>query len=73
MYWLFIYASKYFLTDRHYETLDRIYWYPRKWQNLLNFLQDAYTADVTKILQILKIWITAFQLGLKDMNHNISA
>ena len=32
MYWLFIYASKYFL-------IDRIYWYPGKWQNLLNFLQ----------------------------------
>ena len=41
MYWLFIYNSKYFLIDHHCKTLERIYWYPRKWQNLLNFLQGG--------------------------------
>ena len=53
MYWLFIYASKYFLIDRHYKTLDRIYWFPRKWQNLLNFLQGV---DV----EYLYLWVSKF-------------
>ena len=41
MYWLFICAFKYFLTHHHCKTLDRMYWFQRKWQNLLNFLYYA--------------------------------
>ena len=41
MYWLFIYASRYFLIDHYYKTLDRIYLYLCKWQNLLNFFRSA--------------------------------
>ena len=33
--------KKKILIDHHYNTLDRIYWYPHKWQNLLNFLQGV--------------------------------
>ena len=29
------------LIDAHTKTEDRIYWYPRKWTNLLNFLQGV--------------------------------
>ena len=32
------YASKYFLTNHNCKTLDRTYWYRRKWQNWLNCL-----------------------------------
>ena len=42
IYWLFIYASKCFLIDHHCKTLDRIYWFHRKWLNLLSFLQGAW-------------------------------
>ena len=51
MYLLFIYASKYFIIDHHYKTLDWIYWYPCKWQNLLNFLQGVI--EVVTSIEIL--------------------
>ena len=33
--------KKKFLIDAHAKTVDRIYWTPRKWQNLLLFLQGV--------------------------------
>ena len=48
LYWVFIYASKYFLIDHHCKAFHRIYWSPRKWPNWLDFLYRVQVADVWK-------------------------
>ena len=41
MYWLFIYASKYFLIDPYCKRYVRIFWSPRKRDSSLIFPQDV--------------------------------
>ena len=54
--------NKCFLIDHHYKTLDRIYWYPRKWQNLLNFVYRGTSRLYSNAFLIFEAFIKSYSI-----------
>ena len=65
---------QYFLIDHHCKTLDRIYWYPRKWQNWLNFLYRVWLAfwitceASVEGLRLVSFFIHSFKVSLRKIH-----